>query len=251
MPCRCSLALTLFVLSASAAGFAQEPKLPKPGYAKKLASIKVEKPEAEGADFEIAVIPDLYLYEMAKGFEELAKSGYTGDRLQKELEKLHKDAKKKQGFYGLRVRMERTRSDVQFFLQNKVEKHCDTSKEVKIRDVEDIKPEPQYLTWTLFAGASTRKMKLAAVDELSFLVEIDPKKAGEPFEFEITDLVRFKEPVKKSEYDRRGINKGARQVMVAHFENLAFPKITTKFYPAKWKLPKPPEGFQELIDSLQ
>lgn len=229
---------------------AQELVLPKPGYAATLAKFKTVTIEADSLDVKVAIIPDLYLYDLAVGLEELSKSGYSGAKLQSAIKKLHKKAKKNKGQSGLRVRLENMRSDCQFFLQKKIEKHIKTSKGARVSGVRDLKPTPRFLAWTLFAGASTRKRKLADFSTFEFTIEVKRKKPREAFSVEIADLIRFKEPVKKSEYDRRGINKGARQVMVAHFENLNYPKIEAKFYPAKWKLPPVPKDFQALIDAL-
>ncbi|MCA8961839.1 MAG: hypothetical protein KDC38_15045 [Planctomycetes bacterium] len=249
------------VLVASATGStarADEPtvfdglKLPKPGYAKAVASCDPVEFEADGLDVTISVIPDLFIYEMAVGLEEIHKMAYTGDRLESEVKKLYAKAKKQRGNAAFHVKFVDGAHDVYFFLSNKIDKHVKVSGGArKTGKVTEMKPDYRFITWTVMQGAASRKLKMMRYEELEFVFPIKMAKEAEPVEIQFENLVRYHDLPKKSEYEYKGINLDAKQISLGNFKDLEHQPFGKTFYPGKWKLPKAPEGFDELIAHLE
>ena len=233
-------------------------RLPRDGYAEELESVASENAEARDVRVSVNVIPDAYRYNMARGIEELARAGYQGKRLEKELRELHAEHKAKRGRVQFDVKLTGTGAST-FFLQGKTKSHVLLKHKTRKSFVVDAeKPKVKFTKWSVFELPPDQprrvyKKALFRFNDLRFAVRARLKlDQRDPIEIAIAKIVRV---TARLPNDREGttddafegVNLGQKQISATSWGRIELPNIELRLYPREWEIPEPPEEFEQVI----
>ena len=212
--------------------------------------------EESGLLMTAKVIPDAYLFELARKYRSCKRSGYDGYRTSKEIKKAAKELKKMKGKPRFLFSLEATLPKTHYFFRKPLEKgmiRLDLPKKKTVL-VSGLKGDLKYAEWGLdLAKGAYQKHRLGYFRKFKFVVEPKAKvrnKDNKPFVVGLKDIVVYEQPERQHYYDSYGINPSRRDLKVDDFVGL--PKVSPSFtfYPAEWTLPKPPEALQAILDEI-
>ena len=236
-------------------------RLPPVGFSKALKAGIRESSSVEGLRATVRLVPSAYRYAMAVGVEELTRSGYEGEELEKELRKLYARHKRSKGRCRISVELSTSGSRTYYFLQSSLKKHLElragTKKTIR---VEDEKPKPRFENWQIFEQRHGQKRQiyrkpLAPLDTLRFDLTAKLKPGSKtPIELKIAGVVRVRDRREEQRSDYRifeGINLGTKQISSPGWASQILPLLELKFYPGRWEGASVPEEFKTILQWLE
>ncbi|MFQ5653902.1 MAG: hypothetical protein ACE5GW_04125 [Planctomycetota bacterium] len=227
-------------------------------YSKALASFLRKEEEVDGLTVTVEVIPDSYLHQMATSYEELKRSGNDELQIEAKLRSLHASNKKNAGKPIFVVTLSGDGYRMHYWLQKKPKAHVELKigKKVSHKAVERA-PRASFANWKIYELNNHKRFtkKLAYLKQCKFEVTptTAPKKAKKkmPMVLTVKNILRYQEVDKRNPYERIGINVGVKQLALAEFRELFLQPISFTFYPAKWKIPAPPEKLRRILSRLK
>jgi len=256
---RCILAFALLLLAAPHLGAQEEPAAdpapagdPPPAapltlerYIESFQDFQQQVHEATGMTITTTIIPDLYLYGLAKCLDEAKRGGLSPEKVGERMRAEHKKLKKlKEQRILIRIEIEPASPMNHLFLQKKTESHVQVDGEGKVWSATEGAPAPRFEKWQIIQGASMKNFNLARFEKLRFDVEIR-KKNTEVCRLQLIELLHYHELPRRSEYETKGINVGARQISLHTIRDMALDPISIELAPATWKPPAPPAELEE------
>jgi len=186
-----------------------------------------------------SVTPDAYLHDLAVELRKGKRSGFTGKKLEKHLEKAHRRLRRQRQQVRVHFWIEPATVKDHAFLRKKLKSHVDVEGEGRVRTVSEGKPKPRFDPWQIIQGASLKKFTLARFEKLEFDVMIQ-KKSKELCSVRLVGLMHYFEAQKRSRYETKGINVSARQISLGTIRDMQVDPIAFELAPATWELPPLP-----------
>lgn len=223
------------------------------GYAEQLQNAITEEHETDRLKVTAGVITDTYVFQMARGIEEIHKAGYDEDKVWKELEELHKKHKSSKGKYLFFVDLESLsghhlcrKGKKLFYLRQRSEKSL---------KVKGQKPKLEFLKWQVFQYPPNDSRKigthtLARFSKVRFYLtssSFKRKNAKDPFSLQVGNLWYQEERMNPT----NSINLNEQQISCSKLKDLEVPVTKLKFYPGRWEIPKVPSELQDILDTLE
>jgi len=235
-------------------------KLPPAGYASKLKVSAASEQESGGIRASLSVAPDAFRYFMAIGFEELRKASYGKVELEKKLRELYAKHSKDKGKAIYFLSLSSKGGNDHHFTQTALKDHLLLRGKLKktLGGFEEDQ-KPSFAAWQVFEQKSDQrnvlKKNLSEFKSLTFQFTSD-QKAGdkEPLTLSVRGLVRVTDRREEQKTDYRafeGINVGLKQISSSDWKSQTVPEIQFKLYPGQWQNPESPEGFDELLKTLE
>ena len=176
---------------------------------------------------------------------------FTGAELRKRVRRLHTKYESYKGRFLLSVTLENRDGNTIFFRRGG--KHFELrDRRLKTFRVLEATPKLGYERWTIFehppdSRRIIRNEWLASFQKqkLLFLVSSIKLTDRDPFTLTLRNVV-----AQGVGGTMDGINVGQRQLSCAYFRDIVVPAMTFSVYPARVKVPQPPDGFEELLREL-
>ncbi len=238
----------------SRGGRKDDSSLPSAGYAKKLRTNMVETVSVGDLEMRVAYLPDVYLYEMALGMDELRKRGVAGEKLVEKLRALHRKHKKDQRKTRFFVELVPKKGSFIFLSSKPKNQFLLREKRKRSFTMKLVKGKLQPTRWQIFEYPPNQPRKtyfktLARVEKpISLTLVTNAIKRGgtDPIFVELASVVQQK----ASKDPADSINQSRRQLSCVEWGQVVSEPLGVVFYPKKWKRPKPPKGFRSLIEQL-
>jgi len=236
-------------------------KLPPGGfgkYAERLESVAREETGGSGLSIQVQVIPDAFLYQMARDTVELARARYEGKKLEGELKKLYKENRSLKGKTLFLASLSGSGAETHYFFTSNLKSHFDIRKKSKKSfRIESAEPPPVVQIWSVFEyppnqprGYKPRvplvlfkTIKLTLSVTTRYL-ELDER---DPFTLTVMGIIRQT----RSDDGRSSIRTDLRQISCTEWRQLIIPPATVTFYPGRWDIPEPPPELYSLLDRLK
>ncbi len=232
----------------------EEKEQPRPSLDEYLQTLKDFRPrelDASGMVITATVIPDLYLFGLAKALDTAKKNGWSSSKITEHMNSEHKKLKRDKNRVRVRVEISASGRKDHLFLQKKLKSHVKVKGDGKVVGASDGDPKPRFDKWQIIQGASMKDYTLARFDTIAFEITIQ-KKSDEMCTLQLVDFLHYVEAPKKSEYETKGINVGARQISLGTIRDMVVDPIAIELAPATWKLPPLPEeleGWKKKLES--
>ncbi len=225
-------------------------------YVSDLEKVGTKKTAWGDARIEVTFIPDAYRYYMAKGLAELEKDGFAGLVLEKEMRAVHRKYEKLQGKTFFKVSLLTSGEKTYLLLTRSVTSYLKLTRRKKgvarkLRfSVKKIRPRPAPTLWKVFTyphggGGGRKVVRLFVTSKLQFEITSNAIRSSdrEPFELSFQGMA----VQSRRNTPKNSINPTEQQVAVKTWRDIVLPPVTLKFSPARWKIPEPPRGFNELL----
>ncbi len=239
-------------------------RLPSGGfgaYADRLERVARETARSGGVTFQVQVIPDTYLFQMARGTQEMARARYEGKSLESKLKLLYQDTRSLKGKILILVTISTDGTDgadTYYFFQHQLKAHLELrSKSEKSFSIEEMDPKPVVENWSVFEHPPNRPriyrravplVRLRKLDlVLSVYARILNIEGKDPFTLTLKGIIRQE----KKKDPRDSINENLRQISCVEWKQLIVPPATVTFYPGQWDMPEPPSEFISLLEQIE
>ena len=229
-------------------------RLPEPGHASKLRGAYVRKASSDGLDVKVALIPDAYEYNMAEEFEELHRRGERGKSLIRKLELAHRKHKKDKGTSFFLIRLE---SSTHLFFESKLSKHFRVTQAKKRQiHLREVSPKLPVQRWDIFEYPPGRARKfnrrnlahLKKSKKMTCTMSVKSLKLDKSTPVSL-HLAGITERTEKRGFNE-SVNTKQRQISCVEWSGTKIEDISLTFYPRKYRRPKPPKRFDELLERL-
>jgi hypothetical protein len=226
-------------------------------YADQLRDANLKSAKVSGLSLEASLIPNAYLFFMARGLDELDKAGYTGGRLVSELKSLHKKYRKyhKKPLILVKAHKDKDRDNMHFFLKVPIRRllHLEQERQ-KTFTILPLKKskKPKYEKWQVFENRANvprkifrenlHRLEMLDLSLISSTVKMDEK---DPIRLSFQGLIAVAHTG-----GVQSVNPQTRQISTQGWrEHFLSPKVLT-FYPGRLKQIRPPRGYYDLLKRI-
>jgi len=231
------------------------PRITGSGYVKAMEKVDPQKTTQKGVTLEAQVIPDGYSYLLAKQIEAFENTGYEGEELKKRVKSYHSQISDYRGKVLFLVSVTVGADTACFFTKDVPDLVVLSQKKAtKTLSIRDVDPKLEIKKWKMFehpafGGTKRSTPGLARVRDLTFKAVSSTLKITdkEPVTFAIKKLLAQT----KGNDPQNSVNFEERQLSVRSIDDIVIPSLEVTFRPTRWDIPKPPDGFAELVEWLR
>ncbi len=220
-----------------------------------LDAVQVEK-SLDAVAVTIGIVPALR-YALAKEYDELSKSGYEGIELEDKLRAVYKKnwSSRDKVFVTVELKRGRTQVDTHYFLYQK-DRFLEIRQGKKLRFSRmKTSAAPIWETWKVFIynqNGPTKVIphKLLRLESFkqTFSVSKVNLDSKEPIKVTVQGIYRQQKSRNSFGSFKNSVDVPSRQISCSGFGGLRLDEEIFTFYPATWKLPKPPKDFESLLE---
>lgn len=224
----------------------------KSDYIEKLAKMDPKEATQGNIVLKASVVPDAYRYFMARELARLEEAGFQGAKLEEKMRAAHGANKKHMNKVLFFVTASASGADAYLILTKKLSSHLALAQKTsKTFSILRTDPKPDMYEWKCFDGTGQgfKKRALCVVRKIEMELTSGSVRTfeKEPIRLSLVDAGAQA----KSDDPNYSINLRERQISHKHWNEMFVKDLSVSFTPGTWKKPRPPKGFEELLERFE